>query len=418
MKLLFAEVITIGDEILYGQITDTNTQWISTELDKIGIKLIRKSSVGDQEKNILDILTESSQRADIIIMTGGLGPTKDDITKKTLCKFFDDVLVRNDHAFAFVKDFFEKRGREFTDINQQQALLPSKATYLFNKTGTAPGIWINENGKIFVSMPGVPHEMKYLMANEVIPRLQSHFKTPVIYHKIIRTVGIGESFLAEKIETWEDALPGNIKLAYLPSFGQVRLRLTATGEDLSVLENQVQIEIDKVFPLIANEIFSLENEDFEQAIGRQLNENNETLAIAESCTGGYVSHLITKVAGSSIYFMGSIIAYSYEAKVAFLGVKQETLDAEGAVSKQTVTEMAEGVRKKMGTTYGIATTGVAGPGGGTDEKPVGTIWIACAGPDKTIATKLMMTQQRETNIQYGAYSVLNLLRKMINKHYK
>ncbi len=418
MKLLFAEVITIGDEILYGQITDTNTQWIGTELDKIGIKLIRKSSVGDQEKNILDILSESSQRADIIIMTGGLGPTKDDITKKTLCKFFDDVLVRNDHAFAFVKYFFEKRGREFTEINQHQALLPSKATYLFNKTGTAPGIWIEENGKIYVSMPGVPHEMKYLMANEVIPRLQKHFETPVIYHKIVRTVGIGESFLAEKIETWEDALPENIKLAYLPSFGQVRLRLTATGEDLGTLEKQVQTEIEKVLPVISEFIFSFENEDLEMAIGRQLIENKETLAIAESCTGGYVSHLITKVAGSSAYFMGSIIAYSYEAKVAFLDVKQETLDAEGAVSKAIVTQMAEGVRIKMGTTYGIATTGVAGPGGGTEEKPVGTIWIACAGPDKTIATKLMMTQQRDTNIQYGAYSVLNLLRKMINKHYK
>ena len=418
MKGINAEVITIGDEILYGQITDTNTQWISSELDKVGIKTVRKTSIGDQEKAILGILAEAESRADIIIMTGGLGPTKDDITKKTLCKYFDDVLVQNDHAFAFVKAFFESRGREFTALNQQQAFLPSKATYLFNKMGTAPGMWLEKNGKIFISMPGVPHEMKYLMNAEVIPKLKNFFKTPIIYHQMIRTVGIGESLLAETIEKWEDELPAHIRLAYLPSFGQVRLRLTAVGDNLEVLKSEVEAQVSALTPLIPEFIFSFTNENLEEAIGRMLIENGETLAISESCTGGYVSHLISKVAGCSAYFMGSVVSYSYESKVALLGVDNEILQTVGAVSKEVATQMAEGVRKKLGTTYGIATTGIAGPGGGTEEKPVGTIWIAVAGPNKTIATKLQMTPQRETNIQYGSYAVLNLLRKMINNFYK
>ena len=418
MKGINAEVITIGDEILYGQITDTNTQWISSELDKVGIKTVRKTSIGDQEKAILGILAEAESRADIIILTGGLGPTKDDITKKTLCKYFDDVLVQNDHAFAFVKAFFESRGREFTALNQQQAFLPSKATYLFNKMGTAPGMWLEKNGKIFISMPGVPHEMKYLMNAEVIPKLKNFFKTPIIYHQMIRTVGIGESLLAETIEKWEDELPAHIRLAYLPSFGQVRLRLTAVGDNLEVLKSEVDTQVSALTPLIPEFIFSFTNENLEEAIGRMLIENGETLAISESCTGGYVSHLISKVAGCSAYFMGSVVSYSYESKVALLGVDNEILQTVGAVSKEVATQMAEGVRKKLGTTYGIATTGIAGPGGGTEEKPVGTIWIAVAGPNKTIATKLQMTPQRETNIQYGSYAVLNLLRKMINNFYK
>ena len=358
MKGINAEVITIGDEILYGQITDTNTQWISSELDKVGIKTVRKTSIGDQEKAILGILAEAESRADIIIMTGGLGPTKDDITKKTLCKYFDDVLVQNDHAFAFVKAFFESRGREFTALNQQQAFLPSKATYLFNKMGTAPGMWLEKNGKIFISMPGVPHEMKYLMNAEVIPKLKNFFKTPIIYHQMIRTVGIGESLLAETIEKWEDELPAHIRLAYLPSFGQVRLRLTAVGDNLEVLKSEVEAQVSALTPLIPEFIFSFTNENLEEAIGRMLIENGETLAISESCTGGYVSHLISKVAGCSAYFMGSVVSYSYESKVALLGVDNEILQTVGAVSKEVATQMAEGVRKKLGTTYGIATTGI------------------------------------------------------------
>jgi nicotinamide-nucleotide amidase len=349
MQEILAEVITIGDEILYGQITDTNTQWISSELDKIGIKTIRKSSVGDQKNEITKILKESLDRANIILITGGLGPTKDDITKTTLAEFFNDHLVINKEAELFVKNFFEKRGRPFTEINRQQAALPSKCTYLPNATGTAPGMWFEHEGKVIVSMPGVPIEMKYLINTEVIPRLKLYFKTPIIYHKIIRTIGIGESFLAEKIAEWEDQLPPQIKLAYLPSYGQVKLRLTGVGEDETTLVNEINKEIDKLSPLIKEFIYSFDNFDLEHVVAKLLNDQKSTLSIAESCTGGYLSHLITAMPGCSSFFMGSVVSYSNEAKMNVLKVKQETLTNFGAVSEETVGEMASGVRKLMGS---------------------------------------------------------------------
>ena len=415
MRHIKAEIVTIGDEILYGQITDTNTQWISAELDKVGIKTVRKSSVGDNEADILNIFKEASERADIVLLTGGLGPTKDDITKKTLCKYFNDELIINQEALAFITDFFEKRGRKMTELNTLQAAIPSRCTYLHNKTGTAPGMWFEHEGTIFVSMPGVPVEMKYLMSAEVIPRLKAHFQTPVIVHQIIRTIGQGESFLAEQIESWEDALPENIRLAYLPSFGQVKLRLTGFGDDEEIVQKQIDAEIEKLKPIIGNFIYSYDNEELESAIGRLLKERNMTISAAESCTGGFVSHLFTRVAGSSAYFMGSVVSYSNEAKMKILGVKSDTLEAFGAVSEQAATQMAEGVRNLLGTDFGIATTGIAGPDGGTPEKPVGTIWIACATKEKTIARKLQVSNQRLTNIEYGSVFVLNLLRRMILK---
>jgi nicotinamide-nucleotide amidase len=413
MQEIFAEVITIGDEILYGQITDTNTQWISSELDKIGIKTIRKSSVGDQKNEITKILKESLDRANIILITGGLGPTKDDITKTTLAEFFNDHLVINEEAELFVKNFFEKRGRPFTEINRQQAALPSKCTYLPNATGTAPGMWFEHEGKVIVSMPGVPIEMKYLINTEVIPRLKLYFKTPIIYHKIIRTIGIGESFLAEKIAEWEDQLPPQIKLAYLPSYGQVKLRLTGVGEDQTTLVNEINKEIDKLKPLINEFIYGFDNFDLEHVLSELLNDQKSTLSIAESCTGGYLSHLITAMPGCSSFFMGSVVSYSNEAKMNVLKVKQETLTNFGAVSEETVGEMASGVRKLMGTTYGIATSGVAGPDGGTAEKPVGTIWIAVSSENKLITKKLQLGNQRIPNITYSATATLNLLRMLI-----
>ncbi len=418
MRPILAEVVTIGDEILYGQITDTNTQWMSTELDKIGIKTVRKSSVGDQEDKILQILAEAESRADIILLTGGLGPTKDDITKKMLCKYFDDELVINEDALAFITDFFVKRGRPMTELNRLQAAVPSRCTYLANKTGTAPGMWFERNGTVFVSMPGVPHEMKYLMANEVIPRLKTFFETPIIYHKMIRTIGVGESFLAEKIENWEDNLPEHIKLAYLPSFGQVRLRLTAVGTDEEQLKKEVDAEIEKVLPLIGSSVFGFDNDDLEVAIGKELKKQGLTVSAAESCTGGYISHMFTKVAGSSAYFMGSVVSYDNSVKVNVLGVNSETIAQHGAVSEETVTQMAEGARKLMKTDFAIATSGIAGPDGGTPEKPVGTLWIACAMEGRTIAKKVQMTNQRDTNIQYGSVVALNLLRKMMNGDYE
>jgi nicotinamide-nucleotide amidase len=286
MQLINAEVITIGDEILFGQITDTNTQWISAEIDKIGIKTVRKSSVGDTKADIVNVLNESLKRADVVFFTGGLGPTKDDITKHTLAEYFNDELVINKEAEAFIKDFFEKRGREFTEINRQQAAIPSRCTYLHNKTGTAPGMWFEHEGKIIVSMPGVPNEMKYLMTYEVIPRLKEYFKTPIITHKIIRTIGIGESFLAEKISDWEDSLPSHIKLAYLPSFGQVKLRLTGYGDDFQVLADDIDVQVEKLKPVISEFIYSFDNQELEESLGAILTENQETVAVAESCTGG------------------------------------------------------------------------------------------------------------------------------------
>lgn len=418
MRPILAEVVTIGDEILYGQITDTNTQWMSTELDKIGVKTVRKSSVGDQEDKILQILAEAESRADIVLLTGGLGPTKDDITKKMLCKYFDDELVINEDALAFITDFFVKRGRPMTELNRQQAAVPSRCTYLANKTGTAPGMWFVHNGTVFVSMPGVPHEMKYLMSNEVIPRLRAFFETPIIYHKMIRTIGVGESFLAEKIENWEDNLPEHIKLAYLPSFGQVRLRLTAVGTNEEQLKKDVDLEIEKVLPLIGSSVFGFDNDDLEVAIGKELKKQGLTVSAAESCTGGYISHMFTKVAGSSAYFMGSVVSYDNSVKVNVLGVNAETIAQHGAVSEETVTLMAEGARKLMKTDFAIATSGIAGPDGGTPEKPVGTLWIACAMEGRTIAKKVQMANQRDTNIQYGSVVALNLLRKMMNGDYE
>jgi nicotinamide-nucleotide amidase len=415
MKHIYAEVITIGDEILYGQITDTNSQWISAELDKIGIKIIRKTSIGDQKEAILEILTESQTRSDILVFTGGLGPTKDDITKKTIAEYFNDTLEINELALANVRELFESRGFELTEINRLQAAIPTKATYLNNAVGTAPGMWFNENGKIIISMPGVPFEMKYLMENEVLPRLRSHFKTPFILHKIIRTVGIGESFLATKIESWEDALPSHIKLAYLPSMGQVRLRLTGTGDDKEKLQQEIEEQAEKVYPTLGKNLFSKENEDLEMVLAKMLLDENATLATAESCTGGYLAHLITARPGSSAYYLGSVISYSNQSKMDLLGVKKETLEKHGAVSEETIIEMAEGARKALKSTYALATSGIAGPDGGTSEKPVGTIWLACAGPNGTVARKILTTKTRIVNIEYGSKASLNLLRKMILK---
>lgn len=415
MKNILAEVVTIGDEILYGQITDTNTQWISAELDQIGIRTVRKSSVGDQEEAILQILQEAEQRADIILMTGGLGPTKDDITKTTLTKYFNTRLVIHEEALAEVSEFFKRRGRELTELNRQQAAMPETATYIANKWGTAPSMWFERNGKVFISMPGVPFEMKSLMTNTLLPKLQRHFKTPVIYHKIIRTVGIGESFLAEKIEHWEDNLPSHIKLAYLPSFGGVKLRLTATGETAAQLQQQVQQQVDLVMPLIESHVYGYDDEDLEKAVGNLLLKKGFTVAAAESCSGGYVSHLITKVPGSSQYFQGAVVAYSNAVKTQVLGVKQATLDQFGAVSEETVREMAEGIRQKLGTTFGVASTGITGPTGGSEEKPVGTVWIACSDGTHTETRKLQLSQFREPNIQLTAVWVLNLLRMTLAK---
>ncbi|AKD56240.1 competence/damage-inducible protein A [Spirosoma radiotolerans] len=408
-----AEVITIGDEILFGQITDTNTAWIGTELTNIGIRVVRKTSVGDQADAILESLHEAHQRADVIIITGGLGPTKDDITKKTLCTYFGVGMVRNESALALVTGFFEKRGREMTDLNRAQADLPANAVYIQNDWGTAPGMWFEHDQRVYVSLPGVPFEMKHLMTNRILPKLTAHFKTPIIKHKMIRTVGIGESFLAERIEAWEDALPDHIKLAYLPSFGGVKLRLTATGDDNARLDQELAEQVDRVMPLIQKNVYGFDNDELETVVGTLLTEKKQTLAAAESCTGGYLSAQITKVPGSSVYFWGSVISYNNSVKVAQLGVQPDTLEQYGAVSEETIRQMAEGVRKALGTNIGIATSGIAGPGGGTPDKPVGTVWIACATDQRTVTRLLKLGQYRDQNIQLTTTYLLNMLREEI-----
>ena len=410
--MIKAEIITIGDEILYGQITDTNTQWISAELDKIGIKTIRKSSIGDSEEAILEIFEESSKRADLVIVTGGLGPTKDDITKKSFCKYFNTELVVNPQALADVTEFFKVRGRELSALNKGQGEIPANATFIQNTMGTAPGMWFEQDRVVYISMPGVPFEMKGMMALTLLPKLQEHFKTPSIFHKVIRTVGIGESYLAEMIEMWEDALPEHIKLAYLPSVGNVKLRLTGFGEDLKTLEVQVEDQFQKVLPTIQEYVYGFGNDELEEVVGRLLIKNKQTVSVAESCTGGYLGHQFTKVSGSSAYFIGGILSYDNAVKINQLGVKEETLNTYGAVSEKTVIEMSENVRKLMGTTFGLATSGIAGPNGGTFEKPVGAIWIAIASEKQTITKQLTLGGSREQNIHLTTINILNLLRKI------
>jgi len=413
MKQILAELLTIGDEILYGQIVDTNSQWMSVALSNAGIKVIRKTSVGDQEEEILAAFAEAEKRADIVLITGGLGPTSDDITKPCLAKYFNCEVKIHEEALAEVTEFFAQRGRELTEINRQQAALPTCSEKITNAIGTAPGMWFERNGKIFMSMPGVPHEMKLMMTNLVIPKLKETFITPTIYHKVIRTVGIGESFLAEKISGWEKALPDHVKLAYLPSLGEVKLRLTSFGESIEKLETESNTLVEKLKEVAGPFIFGYGEDPLEVVIGRTLKEKKLNISIAESCTGGYLTHLITSVAGSSDYFLGSIIPYDYQIKMRQLGVKPETLEKYGAVSEPTIMEMANIVRAKFNTDIGVATSGIAGPGGATPDKPVGTVWIAYSDKHQTVTKKLQLSKDRMINIRSASVAVLNLIRQSL-----
>lgn len=410
MNLIKAEIITIGDELLYGQVLDTNAHWMSGELDKVGIKVIRRTTIGDSETEILEAFKEAESRAEIIVITGGLGPTNDDLTKPCLAKYFNCELVVFEEALKEVTEFFRKRGRDLTEINRLQAALPAVCEMVSNKLGTAPGMWLERNGKVFMSMPGVPHEMKEMMTTAVIPKLLKKFDTPVIHHKVVRTIGIGESFLAEKISAWENALPRHIKLAYLPGSGEVRLRLTSFGKDLQLLKAEAEALVTKLQPLIGEYIYSTEGEPLEVVIGKTLSANKLTISAAESCTGGYFAHLITSVPGSSAYFKGGMIPYSNEIKIQQLNVSPETLEQYGAVSEQTVIQMATNIRSRFNSDIGIATSGIAGPDGGTPDKPVGTVWIAYADARHTVAKKLQLTTDRTFNIRYTAIAVLNLVR--------
>ncbi|MBX2897851.1 MAG: competence/damage-inducible protein A [Cyclobacteriaceae bacterium] len=415
MKKILAELLTIGDEILYGQIVDTNSQWMSVELDKIGIKVVRKTTVGDLESEILTAFAEAEKRADVILITGGLGPTSDDLTKPCLAKYFNCDLKMHDEALAEVTEFFKSRGRELTELNRQQAVLPTACIKITNALGTAPGMWFDKGDKVFMSMPGVPHEMKKMMTDLVLPRLAKKYQLPVIHHKVIRTIGIGESFLAEKIAAWENALPAHIKLAYLPSLGEVKLRLTGFGTSLPQLESETTQLIEQLIEYVGPFIYGYGDDPIEVVLGRTLRERKLTLSIAESCTGGYLSHLITSVPGSSEYFLGTMIPYAYEIKMRQLGVKPETLEKYGAVSEPTIIEMANIVRAKFSTDIGVATSGIAGPGGATPDKPVGTVWIAYSDKHQTVTKKLQLTKDRLLNIKLASAAVLNLIRQSLPK---
>ena len=408
-----AEIITIGDEILIGQIIDTNSAWIAEQFNLNGIEIYQITSVHDEREHIIRAISEAEKHVDLVVLTGGLGPTKDDITKKTLCEYFNTSLVFHEPTFEHIKNRFKNRGIDLNKLNRDQALVPESSKILFNKTGTAPGMWFEKNNTIFVSMPGVPFEMKYLVEFELLPELRKTGRTKAIYHKTVLTQGLPESMLAEKLEDWENNLPAPIKLAYLPNPMSVRLRFSAMGNNEAELKELVENEIGKLKTIIPKNIFGYNNETLAEVIGRILSTESKTLAVAESCTGGYISHLITSIPGSSAYFNGSVTAYSNQVKKQVLGVENNTLEQFGAVSKQVASEMALGVKKALNADFAVATTGIAGPDGGSDEKPVGTVWIAVAGPQKVNAMKFVFGNNRERNIVRSSQTALQLLRRLI-----
>jgi len=413
-----AEIISIGDELLIGQVVNTNASWMAEELNKAGINVVQISSVSDEGKHIISSLKEAISRADIIFMTGGLGPTKDDITKKTLMKYFDAKPVFHQATYEHIKKLFKARNYyPVTDINRMQAEIPDNCIPLPNRVGTAVGMWFEQDNKIIVSMPGVPFEMKTLMKEQVIPKLKERFNTGHIYHKTIMTTGIGESMLAEKIDAWVDKLPVNIKLAYLPQPGIVRLRLSASGDNEKVIKELVNKQCRLLHDYVPKVIFGFDDITIEDVIGKLLNKTEKTVSTAESCTGGYIAHLITSIAGSSNYFAGSVVSYTNEVKVNQLMVSKDDIEKYGAVSKEVVEQMATGVRDLMKTDYAMATSGIAGPDGGTEEKPVGTVWIAVADA-KGVKSKLFhFGEHRGRNIRRSSLMAINMLRlKLIKNH--
>lgn len=410
-----AEIITIGDEILIGQIVDTNSQWIGQELNKIGVAVYQISSIQDERQHILNALSEAQNRADIVILTGGLGPTKDDITKKTLAEYFkDSAIVEYPEVIQNIERILKKVNHPFNKVQKYQAQLPSKATMLMNRFGTAPGMWFYENNTVFISLPGVPYEMKGLITNEVLPRLEKEFKLPVIIHKTIMTYGTGESVIAERIVDWEEALPTHIKLAYLPSFGRVRLRLSAKGNNREVLEQEIEQKIIELNEYITDITLGLEEGDsIEKSVGRLLTKNNKTLCTAESMTGGKIASTIVSVPGSSAYYQGSYITYNVSLKEKLLDVPKEVIINNSSVSFDVAKAMAVNARKKLKTDYSIAVTGNAGPTTDNNDIDIGVVYIAIANGDKVDVKKFDFGQPREKVINRTVTKALELLQRNI-----
>jgi len=428
--VVLASIITIGDELLIGQTIDTNSAWMAEELNKIGVWVKRRVAVGDVWDDIWNALDEESRHADIILITGGLGPTADDITKPLLCKYFGGKLIVNEQVLAHVKYLFEKifrRPGPILERNLKQAEVPDVCTVLMNERGTAPGMWfeapskssavggeaLNSDKKVFVSLPGVPHEMKGLMKKEVLPRLQQHFKMPFILHQTFLTYGMGESFLAEKIKEWEENLPPHLKLAYLPHYGNVRLRLTGIGSDKNKLEEELEEQSKTLRPLIQEWLVIDDDMTIQQVVAKLLKERKQTVGTAESCTGGYIAHLLTIDPGASSNFKGTVVAYDNKVKEDILGVSHDTIESAGAVSEETIRQMVQGTLKQLKTDYALATSGIMGPDGGSEQKPVGTVWIGVGNNKKIEAQLFHFRFDRLRNIEQTSHTALNLLRKFI-----
>ncbi len=415
MEKIVASIITIGDELLIGQVIDTNSAWIAQELNKIGVWVQHRVAVGDIREDIWNALDEEGRRSSIVLITGGLGPTADDITKPLLTEYFGGKLVVDEQALANVKHIFEKvLQRPMIERNLQQAEVPDTCTVIQNKRGTAPGMWFEKDAKIFVSMPGVPYEMKGMITDAVLPMLKRHFTLPFIAHRTLLTAGIGESYLAERISDFENALPPDIRLAYLPNYGMVRLRLTLRGEgDPAEIEKKLQGYFDTLRQLVSEWMVIDEDVSLQEATGKLLTRLGRTVGTAESCTGGYIAHLLTSISGSSHYFTGGIVSYSNEIKTKLLSVPTSTLTGPGAVSEETVRQMVQGALPLLGTDYAIAVSGIMGPDGGTPDKPVGTVWISVGNREKAVAQKFAFRFDRQRNIELTANNALNLLRKFI-----
>jgi len=414
MNRVKVEIITIGDEILIGQIVDTNSAWMATELNISGFELAQITSVHDNEQHIVESLDLALNRADVVLFTGGIGPTKDDITKLTLCKYFNTKLVFDESVIRNIEELFSTRpGFTINELTRAQAMVPENCTLIQNVVGTAPVTWFEKNGKVIVSMPGVPYEMKNVMSTEIIPRLQSHFKTPVLLHKTVQVYGYGESALALMIEDWENELPDFISLAYLPNSRIVKLRLSGISDDMLALEFAVNQQIDKLHQILGDAIVAFEDLPMEKIVSEILKSKSLTLATAESCTGGNIAHQLTLIPGSSEFFKGSVVAYSNEIKTGVLGVCADDIENQGAVSQTVVEQMAKGIRKLTNTDFTIATSGIAGPSGGTPDKPVGTVWISVCSADMIISREFRFGTLREQNIIRSTQAALLMLKEII-----
>jgi len=415
-RMIYGSIITIGDELLIGQVVDTNSAHIAQEMNKIGVWIKRRVAVGDSKEDIKKALDEESKHSDIIILTGGLGPTADDITKPVLCEYFGGQMIVNEQVLDHVRYLFEKvyrRPGPLLEVNIKQAEVPNVCSVLHNERGTAPGMWFESKGKVFVSMPGVPHEMKGLLREKVIPKLKEHFVMPAIIHQVVLTAGVGESMLADRIKNWESSLPAHIKLAYLPNYGMVRLRLTAIGNDKNKLEEEIEFQLKELKPLIADWYVIDEDLTMQQVVGKMLKERKQTTSSAESCTGGYIAHLLTLDAGASSNYKGTVVCYDNQVKIDVLKVDKKDIDELGAVSEPVVIQMVKGALEVLKTDYAIATSGIMGPDGGSEKKPVGMVWVAVGNKDKIVTKEFQFRFDRVRNIELTAMNALNMLRRFI-----